>query len=128
MRPVKAKFEDTKLFILKSVESRHALSQSLAAPLIAKAEETGTQFPSVAGNDNSGVSLRQDCFLGFARDPRSSSPTSTPFGSIRHCLGCFNSSSCPGDSAAYDSIYLMQPKINPVSGAESAGDSHCDRK
>lgn len=46
MRPVKTKLEDTKLFILKSVESQHALLQSLAAPLIAKAEETGTQFPS----------------------------------------------------------------------------------
>lgn len=40
MRPVK--IEDMKLFILKSVERQHALSQSLAAPLTAKAEETGT--------------------------------------------------------------------------------------
>lgn len=109
MRPRKANFEDTKLFILKSVESQHALSQSLAAPLIAKAEETGTQFPSVAENDNSGVSLQQDCFLGFVRDHRSISPLSTPFGSICHCLGYFNSSSHPGDSAAYASICLMQP-------------------
>lgn len=52
MRPVKAKFEDTKLFIPKSVESQHALSQSLAAPLIAKSVETGPQFPSVVEHDN----------------------------------------------------------------------------
>lgn len=50
MSPVKAKFENMKLFTFKIVERQDALSQSLAAPLMAKAEEQGTQLPSVAEN------------------------------------------------------------------------------
>lgn len=58
MRPVEAKFEDTELFVLESAESQRVLWWSPGAPLTEEAEETGTQFASVATEKgNSGVAL-----------------------------------------------------------------------
>lgn len=75
MRPVKAKVEDKKLFILESVKSQHVLSQSLAAPLTAKAEETGTQFPSVAENDKLWSLPATRLFLGLCQRSQVQQPS-----------------------------------------------------
>jgi len=45
MRPVKAKFEDKKLCIFKSVESLHALLQEHGCPLDNKGEGNRNKIP-----------------------------------------------------------------------------------
>lgn len=78
MRPGKAEVEGKKLFSLESVKSQHALLQSLAAPLTAKERKEEPNSLLLLRRINSGASLRQDCFLGSARDHRSSSPYQHP--------------------------------------------------
>lgn len=106
------------------------LYRSLAAPLMAKAEEQGTQFPSVAENYIITLESPHNRSVSWAL-PETTGPAAQyqhPWAAFIIVLDIVT------HPLALGTVQLMTPfvsfslTINPVSGVESAGDSHCNIK